>query len=86
LITELGIDDGRGNKTLLNDPLGAAMLGSVDIEVSGDLAVSQGECRFTRTDPNKHWFGCCMQSWRRRKDGAWRIGLESRTVWPLAQQ
>jgi ketosteroid isomerase-like protein len=83
----IGIGLERNNKTLLADALSNVTLGYPEIEVSGDLAVSQGECRFTRTDPQtrqaKVWFGYCMHSWRRRANGVWIVGWESRNVLPV---
>jgi ketosteroid isomerase-like protein len=77
----------RNNDALLADALSNVTLGYPAIEVSGDLAVSRSECRFTRTDPQtrraKLWYGYCMHSWRRRADGTWRVAWESRNVLPL---
>lgn len=72
------------NDGLLKDPLSAVTFNYAEIEVSGDLAVAQGECIITMSDPATHqarpWLGACMQSWRRRSDGVWRVGWESRNV------
>lgn len=82
-----GVGVARDNRMLLADPLGNVTLGYPEIEVSGDLAVSQGECSFTRTDPRtrqaKVWFGYCMHSWRRRANGVGIVGWESRNVLPV---
>lgn len=94
LIFEPAQHDGRidvdvrlNNDALLKDPLSAVIANYAEIEVSGDLAVSQGECIITKTDPDTHqaraWLGACMQSWRRLKDGVWRVGWESRNVLPV---
>jgi hypothetical protein len=73
-----------GNGSLIADPNGAIVLGYVNVESSGDLAVSYGECTVTRTSPTTHQpvlrRGYCLTSWHRRDDGVWRIRFESRNV------
>jgi hypothetical protein len=73
-----------GNGSLIADANGAIEFGTADVETSGDLAVSSGECSVTRTSPTTHRpvlrRGYCVVSWHRRHDGVWRIRHESRNL------
>jgi len=74
-----------GNSSLLEDDSGAIEFGYAEVQVSGDLAVSTGECTVTRTSPRTQRAvlrrGYCTIIWSRSDDAIWRVMSERRNVY-----
>jgi ketosteroid isomerase-like protein len=83
-VDEHGIGPEGGYRQFLGDPNSALSYGYSHVEVarSGDMAVSDGECTITRTNPvtshGETYIGACMKLWRRSETGDWLIAREMR--------
>lgn len=80
-----------GNASLVEDASGAIEFGYAEVQLSGDLAVSTGECAVTRTSPRTQRAvlrrGYCTIVWSRSEDAVWRVSAERRLVYePLGSR
>ena len=75
-----------GNASLIEDPQSVVDFAYVEVQISGPLGDTRGECSITRTSPRTHRpvfrHGYCTTTWERDGHGVWRVMYESRNVMP----